>query len=187
MTNQDLFNGLSRLDAERKRRISEAESKYASDRKALLDAYAKANARFRKGDVIMQLHPNYGPVGFTIIRVGSVETVREGSAVFLMYRGREIYPDFTEGCTVGGEPRYEAICDRRSDAALLSKPLYVSFIVVTSSGREIPANTYLESINEARSVLTSTDEDVVRYGVTESGERVEIQQLSNVNKYFRKH
>ena len=85
------------------------------------------------------------------------------------------------------EPRFDCIYDRNESAVLLTEPLHVSYLIVTSAGREIPAKTCRESIETARRVLTSTDEDIISYGITASGEREEIQRISNVNKYFKKH
>lgn len=187
MTNQEFFNRLIRLEQEKKRRIQEIEDAFVGNKKKLFESYAKANSRFKPGDVIMLRHPDYGAVPFTIIRVKSMKTVNEGSSVYISYQGRELHTDFSETYSTSMEPRFNCIYDRNEKAVLLTGPLHVSYLVVTSAGREIPAKTCRESIETARRVLTSTDEDIVSYGITASGEREEIQRISNVNKYFKKH
>lgn len=188
MTNQEFLNRLIRLEEEKKRQIRRIEDQFVSDREKLFAAYAEANARFRKSDVIIENHPQYGPVGFTIIRVESYETVNEGTTTYIKYRGRALHSDFTGHNTIYGEPMYETIYDRGDKKVkLLKEPLHVSFVVVTSGGREIPAKTARESIEAARTVLTTTDDSIVRYGVTASGKREQIQRIANVNKYFKKN
>ena len=187
MTNKEFLNRLIRLEQDKKRQISKIEEKFDADKEKLFESYAKANARFKSGDVIMQRHPEYGPVGFTIIRVESMRTINEGTSVYLSYYGRELNSDFTESYSTTWMPRYETIWDRAEDTVLLPKPLHTSFVIVTSTGREIPAKTCREAIEAARTVLTTTYEDIVRYGVTDSGEREEIQAISNARKYFERH
>lgn len=186
MTRQELLNKLTRLEEDKKLQISKIEDKFVEDRLAMLDAYAKANAKFKVGDVIIEYHPLYGPVKFTIIRVESIKAVIEMTSVQIQYKGRELHPDFTESYGVSGCPRYETVSDAH-EIKLLTKPMYESYLVVTASGKEIPEKTYMGTLSTAKSILTSSDEEyVIRYGITESGEREEIQKIPNVNKYFRK-
>ena len=188
MTKQELFSEIRRAESRRDRAIAELQDKCKKDVSAIKERFAKESARFKVGDIIMESHPLYGPVHFTIIRVESFETGIDNGNAFVIYRGRELNPDFAESYGVSGYPRYETIYDDGShEVKVLTKPLYVSFLVVTASGREIPDKTYVRNLDSSRSILTGTDEEyVIRYGITESGEREEIQKIPNVSKYFRR-
>lgn len=188
MTRQELLNSTIRVDEMCKREIMEAEERAKSAKEDLKKAYAASNSKFKVGDIVAHIHPSYGPVPFTIIRIESISTLIEGTTVTLVYRGREMRPDLTESYGVSGAPRYESIYDYEgNELRLLTMPMYASYVVVTAEGKEIPCNTYLGSLDAARSALTSTStEFVIRYGITASGERDEIQKIPNINKYLKK-
>ena len=185
MNKQELFSEIRRAEGWRDRAIEAANENCKKEVSAFKEQFAKDNARFKVGDIIIKRHPEYGPVPFTIIRVESFGTSICDSTVCVYYNGRELHPDFKESYGVSGNPRYKRIEDD-GDVELLTKPMYVSFVVVTASGREYPSKTYFGTLETSRSILTSTDEEfVIRYGITETGEREEIQKIPNVNKYFR--
>lgn len=187
MTKQELFSEIRRAESRRDRAIEELQDKCKKEVSDLREKWAKDNARFKVGDIIMDTHPNYGPVHFTIIKIESFYTDIYDGNVYVVYKGRELDPDLAPTYGVSGYPRYETIYDDGRKVELLTKPLYVSFLVVTASGREIPDKTYTRNLASAKSVLTGTDEEyVIRYGITESGERKEIQKIYNINKYFKR-
>lgn len=185
ITTQQLLNQTQRIQETMSREIQMAKDKAETERKKLLDAYAKDNARFKTGEVIMENHPTYGPVSFTIIRVETVSSFLEGTTPVITYRGRELYPDFDEANNIYGSPRFETLHDRgnASDITRLEKPLYTSFTVVNAEGKEFPTTSYRQTIEIARRELTGTKTKyVIRYGITPSGERKEIQKIYNVKK-----
>lgn len=185
ITTQQLLNQTRKIQDTMNREIQMAKDRAESERKNLLDAYAKDNARFKAGEVIMENHPAYGPVPFTLIRVETVSAFLEGSTPVITYRGRELNPDFAEAYNVSGSPRFETIHDRGniSDITRLKKPLYTSFTVVNAEGKEFPTTSYRQTIEIARRELTGTKtEYVIRYGITPSGEMKEIQKIYNVKK-----
>lgn len=185
ITTQQLLNQTRKIQDTMNREIQMAKDRAETERKNLLDAYAKDNARFKAGEVIMENHPAYGPVPFTIIRVGTVSAFLEGTTPVIAYHGREIYPDFAEAYNISGSPRFETIYDRgnASDITRLEKPLYTSFTVVNAEGKEFPTTSYRQTLEIARRELTGTKTKyVIRYGITPSGERKEIQKIYNVKK-----
>jgi hypothetical protein len=188
MTRQELLNSIIRVEEKLKREIMEAEERAKSAKEDLKKSYAASNAKFKKGDIVLQIHPAYGPVPFTIIRVESISTTIDGTTVVLVYRGREMHPDLTESYGVSGAPRYESIYDYGDkDIRLLTMPMYESYVVVNADGKEFPTKSYIRTLDIARSELASTGtEFVIRYGITASGERQEIQKIPNVSKYFRR-
>lgn len=183
-TTQQLLNQTQRIQDTMNREIKMAKDKAETERKNLLDAYAKDNARFKAGEVIMENHPTYGPVSFTIIRMETVSAFLEGTTPVITYRGRELYPDFAESYDIYGSPRFETLYDRgnASDITRLEKPLYASYTVVNAEGKEFPTNSYRETFDIARRELTGTKTKyVIRYGITPSGERKEIQKIYNID------
>jgi len=185
ITTQQLLNQTQRIQDTMNREIQMAKDKAETERKKLLDAYADDNARFKAGDVIMENHPAYGPVPFTLIRVETVSAFLEGTTPVIAYRGRELYPDFAEAYSVYGDPRFETLHDRgnASDITRLENALYTSFTVVNAEGKEFHTESYRETFDIARRELTGTKTKyVVRYGITPSGERKEIQKIYNIKK-----
>lgn len=188
MTKVEFFKKLGNIEESRRRRIEEVEQDILTSIDYLKDIYARENARFKAGDIIIDHHPAYGPVPFTIIRVESLKTTIDGRRVYVVYKGRELHPDFTEAYSTSWNPRYETIFDDGSHLVeKIDKPLYTAFVDVTAEGKELPARDYRDSIEVARNELTSTDtEYVIRYGIKEDGTREEIQELTNIRKYFKK-
>lgn len=185
ITTQQLLNQTQRIQDTMNREIQMAKDKAEAERKNLLDAYAKDNARFMAGEVIMENHPAYGPVPFTIIRVETISAFLEGTTPVIAYRGRELNPDFAEAYNISGSPRFETLHDRgnASDITRLENPLYGSFTVVNAEGKEFPTTSYRQTIDIARRELTGTKTKyVIRYGITQSGERKEIQKIYNIKK-----
>lgn len=185
ITTQQLLNQTRKIQDTMSREIQMAKDRAESERKNLLDAYAKDNARFKAGEVIMENHPAYGPVPFTIIRVGTVSAFLEGTTPVITYHGRELYPDFAEAYNISGSPRFETLRDweNTSDITRLEKPLYTSFAVVNAEGKEFPTKTCRHTLTIARRELAVTKtEYVIRYGITPSGERKEIQKIYNIKK-----
>ncbi len=185
ITTQQLLNQTQKIQDTMNREIQMAKDKAETERKNLLGDYAKDNARFKAGEVIMESHPAYGPVPFTIIRVETVSAFLEGTTPVIAYRGRKLYPDFAEAYNISGSPRFETIHDlgNTSDITRLKKPLYTSFTVVNAEEEEFPTKSYRLTLDIARRELTRTKTKyVVRYGITPSGERKEIQKIYNIKK-----
>lgn len=185
MNTQELLDEITRVHVTLRKEIDAANEKAENNEKALLKVFTRDNARFKAGEVIMENHPAYGPVPFTIIRVETVSAFLEGTTPVITYRGRELNPDFAEANNIYGSPRFETIHDRgnASDITRLEKPLYTSFVVVNAEGKEFPTKSYRETIEIARRELTGTKtEYVIRYGITPSGERKEIQKIYNIKK-----
>lgn len=185
MNTQELLDEITRVYVTLRKEIDAANEKAETNKKALLKVFTRDNARFKAGEVIMENHPAYGPVSFTIIRVETVSAFLEGTTPVFTYRGRELNPDFTEAYNIYGSPRFETLHDRgnASDITRLENPLYTSFVVINSEGKEFPTTSYRETLDIARRELTGTKtEYVIRYGITPSGERKEIQKIYNVKK-----
>ena len=185
ITTQQLLIQTMRIQDTLNREVQMANDKAETERKKLLDAFAKDNAHFKAGEIIMENHPAYGPVPFTIIRVETVSAFLDGKTPVNAYRGRELNPDFAEAYNVSGSPRFETIHDRgnASDITRLEKPLYTSFVVVNAEGKEFPTTSYRQTIDIARRELAGTKTKyVIRYGITPSGERKEIQKIYNIRK-----
>lgn len=185
MNTQELLDEITRVYVTRRKEIDAANDKAENNKKALLKVFARDNARFKAGEVIMENHPAYGPVPFTIIRVETVSAFLDGKTPVIAYRGRELNPDFTEALTIYSFPRNETINVRpdSTEPTLLRTPLYTSFVVINAEGKEFPTKSYRETIEIARRELTGTKtEYVIRYGITPSGARKEIQKIYNVKK-----
>lgn len=185
MNTQELLDEITRVHVTLRKETDAANHKAETNEKALLKVYARDNARFKAGEVIMKNHPTYGPVPFTLIRVETISAFLNGKTPVIAYRGRELNPDFAEAYNVSGSPRFETIHDQGNDSDItrLENPLYTSFVVVNAEGKEFPTTSYRQTIEIARRELTGTKTKyVIRYGITPSGEREEIQKIYNIKK-----
>lgn len=185
MNTQELLDEITRVHVTLRKETDAAKKKAETNEKALLKVFTRDNARFKAGEVIMENHPTYGPVPFTLIRVETVSAFLDGKLPVIAYRGRELNPDFAEAYDIFGSPRFETIHDRgnASDITRLEKPLYTSFVVINAERKEFPTTSYRQTIEIARRELTGTKTKyVVRYGITPSGERKEIQKIYNIKK-----
>ena len=185
MNTQELINEIKQVHNTLLKEVDAANHKAETKKEELLKAFTKDNARFKVGDVIMENHPAYGPVSFTLIRVDAISAFMEELTPVIRYHGRELYPDFAETYDIYGSPRFQTLYDRgnASDITRLEKPLYASYTVVSAEGKEFPTNSYRETFDIARRELTGTKTKyVVRYGITPSGERKEIQKIYNIKK-----
>lgn len=80
-------------------------------------------------------------------------------------------------------PSCDEVCTNYSNTLCLEKPLYTSFVIINAEGNEFPTKSYRQTIDIARRELTGTKtEYVIRYSITPSGERKEIQKIYNIKK-----